>query len=332
VGGVEAGYNWFHGPSPSVKWYGTCGTVFSNTGSTSYTDNLVHDNLCENMYNDGFRGSSNISIYRNIVKHIDKSGHSDSLLCQSGKYCAIFSNYVEGSGDQNIYLDNLYDSPCGPIRVYNNVINSDPGFGIIIDPEGGAGAGCGGSATGSTWNDVVIANNTFYSTSAAQVRWSRRGSITNLVVVNNIFGRNSDNSYPAVDLDTGASFVDGTTWDYNTYSDRGAQYPTLANYSGYKTLAQLRGLSPQREVSAVTGSPAYVNAAGLDFRLASSDTLAAGNGINLAARFPFLATDKSGLARPADQRGAWDRGAFQRAGVGSTLPLQPPTVLTSTVK
>jgi len=321
-GGVEVAFNWVHGPAfpqySNKKWGATGVTLWASTGTSNFNDSLVHDNRVDQLYNDGIRCGSNCSVYNNEVSHIDGSGHSDSLLIQSGSYSAVFNNYVHDSGDQNIYLDNLYDSTCAHIRVYNNVVASAPGFGVVIDPEGAAGQGtaASGCTTGSSaaWNDVLILNNTFAQTSAASIRWSQRGTVTNLVFKNNIFGNISDGGYQNVDLGAANTFADANAWDYNVYATTSPSYPTIAAWKASMTLSQMRAQSPSRETNGKTGNSSYVNAGANDFHLSASDTVATGAGLNLASTYAFLATDKDGNPRPPSGGAAWDLGAYVAGG------------------
>ena len=312
---AEIAYNWIHSTTAPTRWLGTGITSWSSTGSTAFNDNLVHHNWVQDMQNDGIRCGANCSLYNNHVQNIAGSGHSDSLLIQSGGYSAVYNNVVRDSGDQNIYLDNLYDSICAHIRVYNNVIDSDPGFGVVIDPEGGAGAGIVASTctTGSAaaWDDVVIVNNTFAKTSAAQIRKGRDKAVTNVVIKNNIFGRHSNpGSYTNLDLRNtiDLTLLDANAWDYDVFDE--SAVAALSNYGGVnRTLAQLQALSPAREFHGKLGTPAYVDSAGRDYHLAASDTVAKNAGVNLTSPYSFLATDKDGLPRPSS--GVWDVGAYQ---------------------
>jgi hypothetical protein len=339
-GGIEAAYNYIHGPSlpafSSSKWAATCMTVFSGTGSTSFTDNLVHDNRCDQVYHDGLRCAGNCSLYHNEVSHVDGSGHSDSLLIQSGSYAAVYNNYVHDSYDQNIYLDNLYDSACAHVRVYNNVINSSGGHGgINIDPEGGAGvggatSGCT-SGTSSRWDDVLVLNNTFYQSSSYNVYWSTRGSVTNLVVLNNIFGQVSmgGGGWYSIYLGAGTSFASGNVWNYNSYSTSSNGFPIVAHTTANYALSALQSLLPPRELNGKTGNASFASAGSGDFHLASSDTIAKGAGANLAALYPFAATDGDGKQRPL--LGAWDLGAYS-VSTQATTQVNPPTNLAATVQ
>lgn len=322
--GFEVAYNWIHPPT-STQTRATGITMWPNGGLSSFTANLEHDNRVDNLYDDGIRCGADCSIYHNEVSRIVNSGHSDSLLAQSGSYIAIYNNYVHDSGDQNIYLDNLYDSTCAHIRIYNNVIASNPGFGMNIDAEGGVGGTCpdGPGGSSSTWDDVVIANNTFYSTSASSVRTSNRGQPTNLVFLNNIFGTQTDGSYHSLDLQSNSTIASSTAWDYNVYSTSDANYPAITSWANNNTLAQMRNLSPARETNGKVGIPIYVNTSAADFHLALSDTLAFGKGENLMTSYPFLSTDKDG--NPRSTSGPWDIGAYQ-AQTNVSRPTPPTNV------
>jgi hypothetical protein len=322
--GFEVAYNWIHPPT-STKTRATGITMWSNGGLSSFTANLEHDNRVDNLSDDGIRCGADCSNYHNEVSHIDGSGHSDSLLAQSGSYIAIYNNFVHDSGDQNIYLDNLYNSACSHIRIYNNVIASNPGFGVVIDPEGGVGGTCPDGPGGSiaAWDDVVIANNTFYTTSASAIRGGSRGTgsqTTNLVIVNNIFGNVTDGGYRSVDLDSNVSFA-AMGWNYDTYANTSANYPTIASWQSNMTLTQIKALSPARELNGEVGIPAYVNPSGSDFHLALSDAIAIAKGQNLALSYGFLATDKDGNPRPSS--GSWDLGAYQSQSTANRPT--PPT-------
>jgi hypothetical protein len=338
-GGVEVAYNYIHGPAKSPfsnqKWGATCVTLWGATGTANFDDNLQHDNRCDQIYNDGLRCGANCSIYHNEVSHVDGSGHSDSLLIQSGSYSAVYGNYVHDSYDQNIYFDNLYDSACGHVRIYNNVINSPGGHGgINLDPEGAAGpassiTGCTGSS--AAWDDVVIANNTFYQSSTYNVYWSGRGAVRNLAVLNNIFGQVSMGGggwYP-VYVGAGTSFASGDRWDYNTYSGTSIGYPTIAHTSSDYALAGLRALSPAREVNGKIGIPLFVNITIGDFHLAVLDTVAKNAGMNLSSVYSFLQTDGDGKQRPAT--GAWDLGAYEVSSLSGSQ-VNPPVNLTVSVQ
>lgn len=293
-------------------WDANGAYVTTHSTSTTFNVGKIHDTLVENIFHDGLKGGANLSIYNNVIKHVEGSGHSDSLLIQSGGYSQIYNNYVEKSADQNIYLDNLYDAPCAHLRVYNNILNSNLGFGIIIDPEGAAGSppasasGCSGSSP-SAWDDLVIANNTFVSASSSHIRKGRSNPITNLVILNNIFGGGQVGGDTLTELFNGsaASFLNSTAWDYDL--NNAASGDAISNWSGSnQTLAQLQALSPAREAHGTLGTAVFVNAGAHDYHLDASDTAAKGTGVDVTATYPYLAADKDGLTRASPP----NRGAY----------------------
>jgi hypothetical protein len=295
--------------------------MFSGAAGTSFTANLEHDNYAHGLFNDGFRAGQNASIYHNEASVIVGSGHSDSLLEQSGQYAAIYSNYVHDSNDQNCYLDNLYNSAKAHIRVYNNVFNSPYGFGgCNVDPEGGSS---------SSWDDVVIVNNTSYASSGYVVWWSGRGTVTNLVLLNNISNYSGADAILPHSLGSGTTIHDANSWDYDVYSPaHGRQYPNIASFGGTFTLSGLRALSPPRETHGNTCDVVFNNEGSSDFHLGTGDACATSKGTNLTTQYSFASTDFDGNPRPAS--GAWDIGAFV-AGGGGNVPA-PPSALSAIVQ
>jgi hypothetical protein len=309
---IPSGLGTSSGGQAIYHWDAAGSYVTTHSSSTTFNVGKIHDMLVENIFHDGLKGGANLSIYNNVIKHVEGSGHSDSLLIQSGGYAQIYNNYIEKSADQNIYLDNLFDAPCAHLRVYNNVLNSNLGFGIIIDPEGAAGqppASASGCTAGSpsSWDDLVILNNTFVSASNAQIRKGRSNPITNLVIKNNIFGGGQLGGTLQAEIFNGiaASFLDANAWDYDVYAGTGGTL--ITNFSGSnQTLAQIQALGTPRETHGAMGTVSYTNAAAQNYTLAAGDTAAKGQGLNLLATYPFLATMKDGTTRTVP----WNRGAY----------------------
>jgi hypothetical protein len=356
-GPIEVGYSWIHGPAatsggtnqcfPGVVntenlWCGTGMRIFNGAGAGStYTLILEHDNRVANLFEDGIGNDGNATVWNNEISHVYGSGHSDSIEIQNWSYEDIHNNYIHESNDQNIFLDCTAVRVCNHTRVYNNIIDSNPGHGgINMAPE----------PAGSSINDVEIINNTFYASSTYNIWWPPAGggsgnsnALTNLVILNNIFGTNG-NAW--VNLQFGSSaqntMASATSWDYNSYSTLSPSYPVIAYYGSgagsNQTLVQLQAESPARETHGETCNVSFTNTstswvAG-DFTLASSDTCAKGKGINLNTAFGgaynFTANDLSGNPRPAT--GAWDMGAYQSGSGGTASNPAPPSQLTATVQ
>lgn len=308
------------GGTATFLWAATAITNFPGVSGTAYDANLEHDNYAHGLYNDGFRCGSNCSVYHNEASVIVGSGHSDSLLEQSGSYAAFYNNYVHDSNDQNCYLDNLLNATAAHIRVYNNIFNSPYGFGgCNVDPEGGSA---------SIWDDIEVINNTSYASTGYMIQWSGRGAITNLVLLNNISDYSGADAILPHTLGSGTTIHDASSWDYNVYSPtHGTQYPHVASFGGGSfTLAGLKALSPPREVHGNACDVSYTDPAADDFHLASNDACATGAGLNLSSMYSFTTTDFDGNPRPLS--GAWDLGAY---AAGGPRPV-PPTELTASVQ
>jgi hypothetical protein len=305
----EIAYNWIHGPGPAGRWHLTGIICFCGTGGTNWDDVKIHHNKVEYMYHDGIDVGNNTSVYNNWTHRIDGSLHSDSLQCEGGSYCQIYNNFAQDNGDQSIYLDNFSGSTRGPLRVYNNVIASieaphTAAFGVVMKPD-----------AASPWNDIVIANNTFFDLQNEAIRKSTN-SVNNLVVLNNIIARRNLAGYQIDFTDSLITFADANAFDYQVYMSGSADYPYLindltgcnGNGAAACSLTQLQTLTSPLEVHGKLGNPIFINAAGGDFHLAPTDTIATGAARNLYSQYPFLQADKDGNSRPSS--GGWDVGAF----------------------
>jgi hypothetical protein len=304
----EVAYCWIHGneagrTNKSLLWHVSGITIWANSTGTTYTSTRIHHNRVELLYHDGIKTGSNASIYNNEVSYVHGSGHSDSIIDQSGSYCAIFNNYVHDSDDQNIYLDNLCDNTQGHIRIYNNVIINSAGFGLIIDSEGGYCTG-----PGSSWDDVVVANNTFYRTGGYVINTPNRGlGVTNLVIKNNIIGGVQIGGYVPIAVTGVTSFLDDNAFDYNVYLANGTSGTMVADWAGtQKAVGGLQSLNPPRETHGAYADPTFVNPSGNDFHLTAGDNTARDKGCDLSA---YFTTDKDGNMRP--QGTGWDVGAYE---------------------
>jgi hypothetical protein len=310
----EIAYNWVHSSDNSSQWAVTGILSFSCScgGSTPFTNVKIHHNKANNFQCDGLKTCGCSSTYNNDVSHIEGSGHSDSIICQNAQYCAVYNNYIHNSGDQNIYVDCFADksvgvSSCDHVWIFNNVLNSVPGHGIIAVTES-VGLGT------PIMNDVRIYNNTIYATSSYNV-WTGQiaGSFNGIDIANNIFNRNTDGSYYSLQLDVpSSSHVTGV--DYDVYGTSCANCPqVMYDWSGILSFAQFQ--SAGYETHGYYANPTFVSSS--DYHLASSDTAARSKGKNLTSlctTMPALCYDKDGIARPAS--GAWNIGAYE----GGTLP------------
>ena len=301
-GGYEVSHVWCTGTSePNKHAQGITSFTGSGNGTSFTSASIIHHNWIEYIYHDGIRVDANASVYNNHLLDVKGSGHSDAIICQSGNYCQIYNNFLDNASD--LYLDNILNNTRSHVRVYNNVVVNSTAFGIDIVAEGGASSG---------WDDVVIANNTFWNISGSPIRGSPGTALTNFVWLNNILSSPSG-SYENITLDsvTSITFASATSWDYNAYGTGGSLYPDIANLAVGQiyTLAELQALSPARETNGRVGNVTFVNSGSGDLHLASGDTVAQGNGVDLTSTYSYLTTDKDGVARPSGS--AWDLGAYE---------------------
>jgi hypothetical protein len=326
--GWEIAYNWIHGTytgaTQSLRWHATAVALFGPGGSSSYTANQIHHNKEEYIYQDGIKCNLDCSIYNNEGQHVEGSGHSDALQCQSGTYCQIYNNYIHDNGDQSIYLDMIGSGPFAHMRVYNNlVVNSS--FGAVLHPEQ------------ANIDDLVIANNTFYANGSQAIRKGGACSgscphvISNLVILNNIIGT-SGGSNKQIDFNDGdVSFLDANSFDYDVYMSPSSASPQIVNSApgcgGGCTLAQLQALSPAREANGKVANPSFNTST--NWHLAAGDTVATNTGRNLYSIYPYLQKDKDG--NPRLSSGAWDVGAYATSSSSGNLQPTAPSGLTAVV-
>lgn len=291
---VEIAYCWIGGPTNAwgSHWHATAITIYDIGWSPVATNNiLLHNNKVEYMHHDGIKTSGNTSFWSNDVSFVEGSGHSDSIIVQSGANCSIYDNYIHDGTDQSIYLDNLAASATRMtnIWVYNNIINRPSGNGLVIDNESGAPT--------QTAN-IRIYNNTFKTVGLACIsEVNESAAYSTFYVKNNIFG--------PVPGDYLISFPQGglSELDYNVYHSQGS-FATISG-ANYSALSGLQGAG--WETHGITGDPLYVSST--DFHLQAGDTVAQDNGTSLSA---FFTTDKDGVSRP--QGSAWDIGAYEGTG------------------
>lgn len=316
---IEISYCWIHGPvkvyvDRAQRWDATGMTVWNVLSGTTFTRVKLHHNKVEQVLNDGIRGSNNCSLYNNDVRNVDGTGHSDSLLIQSGSYAKVYNNYVE-SNDQAIYLDNLSTSTKSNVWIYNNAIvgthpagSSGLSHFINLDPESG------------NWDTIYIMNNTFWNAGGGLyvIRGNGRGfnQVTNLMIKNNILC--SSGELPIV-LVSSNTFLDANALDYNLYMLANGSEIVAWTDGSNKTLTQLRALSPARETNGAYGTPTFVSTTvdAWNLHLVASDTMVINKGADLKT---YFTTDKDGVSRP--QGSAWDIGAYE--GPGDTVPPSAP--------
>lgn len=174
--------------------YGLMGNAFDTNSVHDCYISIQANNGDSAWGDDGLKWPSGLDFYDNHVKvnltssYPDGGGaqHSD-VFQMGGSYMKIYDNIFEDVGESIAYQDNFdtVDSIHG-IYIYNNLFvnshapGSDVARGIDIQPEG--------SGVGTTFTDVIIANNDFvdWTTGVFLVRFDQITSCTNCVIENNI--------------------------------------------------------------------------------------------------------------------------------------------------
>ncbi len=319
---ITVGWCWVHGPffsgNNTNKAHFTGLSVFgATTGGGGYTSEQVFSNRVENLWHDGIRVGSNASAWNNDVRFCNGSGHSDSLLAQSGSHVKFYNNFVISS-DQCAYVDNVGSTVQVDVWYYNNVLYATNCAAVLdLSPENG------------DIDTFYFLNNTVIGSSGA---YDIRGnafagnghSATNLRLQNNVY-ISGYGSLCCLGLSSDNTFQDSSSLDYDIF-----QVPygaAVANWidGSIRTLSGLRSLVPARELNGGYGIPSFVNSAGFDFHLSSNDTVATGHGANLSS---YFTSDRDGNARSPS--GAWDVGAYaakNRPQRVSLVLIGPPSVV-----
>ena len=143
--------------------------------------------------------------------------------------------------------------------------------------------------------------------------------MSTFVMVNNIIGNNRNSADSDLLCDTTAA---NTTIRNNVFASN-----RIAYNHAVETLSAFTTRTGQGQGSK-TAVPAFVNASGGNFALQATDTVARDAGIAHAVYSTFqslygvsIAVDKNRTPRP--QGAAWDMGAYEAAGSGSTAPTAP---------
>jgi hypothetical protein len=304
----EFSYLWVHGPDEAAeanRFDKSCFYQLSSSGGTGYLSGAyVHHCKCEQLKQDGIDVGPNSTVDNNELYDVYSGGaHSDPIVVQNGGYAQVSNNFIHGEYSQGIYIDNTGAETKTDFLIFNNVIK---GHGtttatmFFLHPENG------------DIDDAKVYNNTLYNTPALYAfrAASGSGSVTNLVIKNNIFELSG--SGEEVILKSGTTFADNDAFDYNTYMVASGD---IVDWAGTKyTLVELQALSPARETNGQYGSPLFVNEANDNVHLADGDTVAIDN----AATLSEFSTDRDGENRP--QGASWDMGAYEWVDSGEPDP------------
>lgn len=256
-----------------------------------------------------------LEVRNNAANGFALSSHNGAADYNEILNCAIHDNgrLDEGNSGYGIYLKTSHN------RIEGNDIYRNNGYGVHQNAAAGHGnnnaivanrihdnavhgtSGIGGSTSYAVvlinGDNNLIANNLIYGNQGGILIYN---NTTNARVYNNTI---TGNRYDAIDLQYfgSAPFIRN-----NIVFNNGG---TIVNYGGTGTPVVERNL---------TGDPAFLDAAGRDFRLNWFST-AKDQGIIL----PEVTTDFAGVQRP--QAGIYDIGAFEYVDPVSAAPPAPVT-------
>jgi hypothetical protein len=310
----------------------------------SWDANLVYSNSIECLFNsnyapgrspasgggpDGIQCSDGISIFGNRIivstTSVYTSSQHPDMIQAGGNYMKVYNNEFINVGDSVFDFDCWANNSPHDVWIYNNIfrisetIDNYPEYFRLYNSMN----------TVSSIDRFKILNNTFVD-NTEQYRVIRfdmfNGSPTasGNEIKNNIFyncgGGNA--SAPIIYIENSSAFTPSSfTFDANVYYQgstaqyivfRGTSY-TVANWVG------------ANEPHSKTTAPSFASyapfAAGNDFHLRPTDTVARDAGLSLSA---YFTGDKDQVARP--QGSAWDIGAYEYNSGGGGSTNLPPVV------
>lgn len=303
-----------------------------NSFPDQFDANIVENNYFQIAYStnghgflgpDGVQGSHGMTIRNNVFSlkrvNYDTSTQHPDYIQVIGNHLKVYGNEFINVGDSCVDMDWWVNPNPHDIRIYNNVFRltfpADP-YPEFIRWYASAGASI------TSIQRLVIANNTFVDNAymdddhtgwaALLNNWGASGnpSLSGWVIANNVYvntGAYAIADNPSIGSGNALGFQN------NVYS---SSYSLSYRTSIYSPTAW-SAVENTRRVGLPTFASYTAFAAGNDFHLASSDTVARGAGVDLSAYFN---TDKDG-----NVRSSWDAGAYAYNTTGT-----PPTTPTIT--
>jgi hypothetical protein len=284
---------------------------------------------------DCIQGESGIDSYNNTFHAYWETAyntydgqHPDCHQIQRG-YNRIYNNLFYDCGDSFIDLSMLWDGLMDHLWVYNNVFTMTNTLGYSIPWQIRCYNDLGWAVTSQ--NDFLMCNNTFvdcYDFMSCLRFYSQGGGaynpiIQNTRIQNNLFYNSGGAGYWGLVAGVaGSNFTAAQyNFDYNlvTAGPDGSDCVVLDQGTGSESQI---GLPRYTQSHPRTGTPQFVSytkrgGPSNDFHLASGDTAAKGQGVDLSA---YFTTDKDGTTRT----GAWSIGAYQ--GAGAAPPVGTPVL------
>lgn len=307
--------------------------------SGGWDANLIYSNMFELLFNtnappgstepyfgpDGIQCGDGVSIFGNVFREVavtdryTSTQHPD-FIQTVGNFTKIYNNEFINVGDSAVDRG-LYSGPVlDGLWIYNNVfriverVDTFPEFIRIYN----------GALT--LLRDLRICNNTFVDNPDwMSIRFSNFGvpvAVSN-AIQNNLFYRCGGGRFrPVIHFDDTCAFTTNS-FDFDANLFVGAS--NLQAYIVYGSLFPASVWVRTFETRGRTNAPQFrfyspyhpTN----DLRLADSDTVAAGAGLDLSAWFQ---TDKDGQPRPLGA--PWSIGAYERPGGAPIVTGAPPDV------
>ena len=265
---------------------------------------------------DGIQAVNGLDVYGNsfVLSQLSSSTstqHPDSIQWQ-GDYARIYGNTFTDVGDSNFDFDGFSDTTPTNIWIYNNV------FRIVTarDPYPDFLRFYSSGSKPSSITGFKVMNNVFADANAGQgippvnVCYYQGGcnnpSTSGNEFTNNLFIQDGDGASSSDMLYLSGNAGANWTATRNVYYRSGGGYVYWKG-TNRTAAAHVAEIDPNGS----TSLPAFVSyalhAAGNDFHLSPSDSIARDTGISEAG---YFTSDYDGLNRP---RGlAWDRGPFER--------------------
>lgn len=201
----------------------------------------------------------------------------------------------------------------------------------MADPPGPTGIRDSGYSGPAVISDFHVYNNTFVDMHGAGTLnlWAMNPTetMTNFNVKNNIFVNSATTGYSyIVNLHVNGVSPDHASIDRNLVNAG----PNGNNYLYFNDVlyTQATGWLNNASANYIPFASYAVRSKTNNYHLRSSDTVARGQGFNLASHcstIPELCYDKDGGARPEND--AWDIGAYEFVAGGDTTPPAAPTGL-----
>ena len=288
----------------------------------AYGNSSIHHNTISNIGFDGIKvACRNTDIYNNIIGGSYESGindpHIDGIQASNAEihYTRIWNNYFYDLDNSAIYFSK-WDAggTVQHVQIWNNLILGtgivDSGYGLYFQCN--TGISC-------TYQNILIANNTFANWDFPAIRIAGAGTVTvgsDVDIVNNVI----INSTPI--YGTGPLFIQGTFTDsanneidYNLiYEGAGGQKKMSVAGTLYDDFSDADWGTDYASWSHNLNSDPSLD---VDYEPDSGSDPVVEAGKTIAT----FSTDKESVSRP--QGTAWDIGCYEFAS-GAVDPVDPP--------